>query len=46
MRWFVAILAVTSGCTMWFAVCAFLWTWYVGTIVLVLSEAPVHAMEA
>jgi hypothetical protein len=38
MHWLVAVLAATSGITMSFAICAFVWTWYVGTIVLVLSN--------
>jgi hypothetical protein len=48
MHWLVAVLAATSGITMSFAICAFVWAWYVGTIVLVLSneetqgEAIVH----
>jgi hypothetical protein len=38
MHWLVGVLAAVSGITMSFAICAFIWTWYVGTIVLVLAE--------
>lgn len=38
MRWMVAVLAATSGFTMSFAVFAFIWTWYVGSVVLWLSQ--------
>lgn len=36
MHWLVAVLAAISGLTLSFSIFAFVWTWYVGTIVLVL----------
>lgn len=38
MHWLVAVLAAISGLTLSFSIFAFVWTWYVGTIVLVLAS--------
>ena len=37
MFFFVALLAASSGFTLAFAAFAFVWTWYVGTVVILLS---------